>query len=137
MRAYGMPMDELEDGLRRVLLVGRNLPRDIVQALSSLDRYEVRTASSGFEAGVAVQQFHPTMIVLDVNGDSEAVATICRNIKANASFSGVRIIAVSENNQDKSQDWYDSYGFDAFLTGAFTLEELVTAIDGTKKLVGT
>ena len=137
MRAYDMPMDELEGGQRRVLVVGVNLPTDIIEALGSLERYEVRIASNGFEAGVAAQQFRPHVIVLEASGDSETIAAICRNIKSNASFSGARIIAVSENGQTKNRDWYAAHGFDAFLAGPYTLDKLAATIDGAADLVRT
>lgn len=137
MRAYGMPLDELEGGQRRVLVVGANLPTDIIEALGSMERYEVRSASNGFEAGVAAQQFHPHVIVLEASGDCDTVAAICRNIKANASFSGIRIIAVSENGQPKSREWYTERGFDAYLVGSYTLDELAATIDGVTDLVRT
>ena len=138
MRAHSIPMDELDDGQRRVLMVGANLQADVVEALGSLDRYEVRSASSGFGAGVTAQQFRPHVMVLEASTDAGAVATICRNIKSNASFSGIRIIAVSNNGLiKKSRDWYAENGFDAHIDGSYSLDDLVAAIDGAKDAVRT
>ena len=135
MRVHGMPTDELEVGQHRVLLIGENMPDRIIETLKSLESYQIRTASNGFEAGVAAQQFQPHVIILETSGDNDTIAVICRNIKSNASFSGIRIIAVNEKGQAKTQDWYAEYGFDFHLDGVYTLEELMGAIEGAKKVV--
>ena len=65
MRAHGIPMDSLEDGCCRVLIVGTSAPSELAEAMNATGRFEVRTAENGFEAGVLAQQFRPHVVVLD------------------------------------------------------------------------
>src|SRR5512140_1458731 len=53
MRAHGIPLDGLDGGICRVLIVTTGLPAALVEELRPSARYEVRTAANGFEAGAA------------------------------------------------------------------------------------
>ena len=93
MQAHGMPLDGLDAGRLRVLIMDRDIPERIVEAIDNVERYDLQTASNGFEAGVAAQRFSPHVIVIDTTeSEGEAVA-ICQNIKSHSELSGIAVIA--------------------------------------------
>ena len=67
MKENGIPLDNLETGKKRVLIVDDDA--EIVDLLVDLlkrdGRFEVRTASTGYEAGILTHQFNPELILLD------------------------------------------------------------------------
>jgi len=97
MRDNQIPLDGLISGKKKVLVVDDD-PEiiELLQDVLSRDgRFETRTASSGYEAGMLTQQFQPDAILLDymlpdVNGN-----VVCQTIKRNPAFKDVKIIIVS------------------------------------------
>ena len=76
MKENKIPLDAIESGKRKVLIVDDDaeIIELIVDVLSRDGRFETKTASSGYEAGMATQQFRPELILLDymlpdVNGN--------------------------------------------------------------------
>ena len=74
----------------------------IVDVLERDGRFEVRTAGSGYDAGVLTQEFRPDLMILDymlpdVNGN-----VVCKTIRQNKVFEHMKIIIVSGVvNQDE------------------------------------
>ena len=64
MRDNSIPLDALESGKRKVLVVDDDpeIVELIVDILSRDGRFDVKTASSGYEAGIATQRFRPDLI---------------------------------------------------------------------------
>ncbi len=91
MRAHDIPMDRLDMGKRRVLLIGPDL-KATAEGFRRDQRLEVRHASVGFEAGLQVQQFLPDVIVLG-KMDSEAEAqAMCRMVRQVPAMEQARIL---------------------------------------------
>src|SRR3569832_784032 len=67
MKDNGIPTDALESGKRKVLLVDDDveLVELIKDVLDKDGRFEVRVANNGFDAGMAVKDYGPDLIVLD------------------------------------------------------------------------
>ena len=67
MRDNSIPLDNLDSGRKKVLIVDDDA--EIVELIGDIltrdGHYEIRTASSGYEAGMVTQQFHPDLILLD------------------------------------------------------------------------
>lgn len=97
MKDNEIPLDQLESGKRRVLVVDDD--EAIVEMLSELlerdGRFEIKTASTGYEAGIMTEQFRPDILLLDyklpdINGNA-----VCRTIRANPNYGHMKIIAMS------------------------------------------
>jgi len=97
MKDNRIPLDQLESGKRRVLVVDDD--EAIVEMFTELlerdGRFEVRTASTGYDAGIVTEQFRPDLILLDfklpdINGNA-----VCRTIRANSNYEHIKIIAIS------------------------------------------
>ena len=137
MRDNNIPIDNLDSGRRKVLIVDDDaeiveLIRDI---LTRDGQYEIRTASSGYEAGMVTQQFHPDLILLDymlpdVNGN-----VVCQTIRNNPEFENTRIIIVSGVIKQEEIDQLLKSGAEDYVKKPFTISELTDKINATLQVV--
>ena len=132
MRAYGMPLNGLDTGQRRVLIVDdeRELVELLTTALSRDPGYEVRTAGSAFEAGVVAQGFMPHIIVVDVSLPDVNPQSLCRLVRGDASLEETQLIAVSGGMTEGTGQGLVQEGFNGYLRKPFDVRELVEAIEG-------
>jgi DNA-binding response OmpR family regulator len=99
-----------------------------VDVLERDGRFEVKTASSGYDAGVMTQEFMPDLLILDymlpdINGN-----VVCKTIRANPNFEHTKIIIVSGVvNQDEINDLLKA-GADEFVKKPFNIEKLIERI---------
>ena len=132
MRANEIPMDLLDDGRVRVLVVDDDpsIVRIIEEVLSREERFEVRTALTGYDAGMMTREFRPNIVLLDymlpdVNGN-----IVCERIKSDSDLADTRIIIISGVVQQDEIDRLLEAGADAFIPKPFQVEELIETIDG-------
>jgi excisionase family DNA binding protein len=133
MKENGIPLDNLnsqQSGKVKVLIVDDDaeIIELMVDVLSRDGRFEIRTASSGYDAGLQTEQFRPDVIILDymlpdVNGN-----IVCRTIKSNPDFENIKIIIVSGvANPEEVQELLNAGAID-FLKKPFNIAELVDRI---------
>ena len=131
MRDNSIPLDNLDSGKKKVLVVDDDA--EIVELISDIltrdGRFEIRTASSGYEAGMATQQFRPDLILLDymlpdVNGN-----VVCQTIRSNPEFENTRIIIVSGVIKQEEIDQLLKSGAEDFLKKPFSISELTEKVD--------
>src|SRR5688572_13049745 len=69
MKEHGIPFDGVTGGKTRVLIVDGE--REVVETLEKVlvqqTNYEVRTARTGFEAGMECERFKPHVMLLDLH----------------------------------------------------------------------
>ena len=133
-------MDGLDSGKHKVLIVDDDpeIVELIVDVLERDGRFETRSASSGYEAGIATEQFGPEAILLDymlpdVNGN-----VVCQTIKSNPKFENVKIIIVSGVVKQDEIDQLLRSGAEDFVKKPFDVTELtdkLAAALGLKQLV--
>lgn len=127
MKENDIPLDNLDSGRRKVLVVDDDpeIVELMVDVLERDGRFDVKTASSGYDAGVLTQEFRPDMMILDymlpdVNGN-----VVCKTIRQNPVFEHMKIIIVSGVvNQDEIDDLL-TQGGDTFMKKPFSIDELV------------
>ena len=85
MKENGIPLDNLESGKKRVLIVDDDqaIVDMLVELLERDGRFEVKTASTGYDAGLATHEFRPDLVILDfklpdINGN-----VVCRTLRGN------------------------------------------------------
>lgn len=130
MRDNNIPPDALETGKTKILVVDDDpeIVELFVDVLQGDGRFEVRTAGSGYDAGMVTQEFNPDLIVLDymlpdVNGN-----VVCKTLRANPAFKNTKIIIVSGVvNQDEIEDLLAS-GADDFVKKPFDIDKLLGRI---------
>lgn len=130
MKENGIPVDALNGGKQRVLVVDDDpeIVELFVDVLQRDGRFEIKTASTGYDAGIATQEFRPDLVILDymlpdINGN-----VVCRTIRANPNFEKTKIIIVSGVvNQDEINDLLAA-GADDFVKKPFNIEKLIDRI---------
>ena len=130
MKDNGIPLNTFNNGKKKILVVDDDV--EIVELMVDVlirdGRFDVKTASSGYDGGIMTEQFRPDLIILDymlpdVNGN-----IVCQTIRRNPDFNDMRIIIVSGLiNEDEIQDLLDS-GAETFIKKPFSISELVDQI---------
>lgn len=130
MKDHDIPVDDLDSGKRKVLVVDDDVEivEIIVDVLTRDGRFDVKTASSGYDAGILTQQFQPHLIILDymlpdVNGN-----VVCQTIRKNPDFRDIRIVIVSGViNREEIDDLLNA-GAQEFIRKPFNIVKLVDTI---------
>ncbi len=137
MRDNNIPLDNLDSGRKKVLIVDDDA--EIVELISDImtreGNYDIRTASSGYEAGMVTQQFRPDLILLDymlpdVNGN-----VVCQTIRKNPEFENTRIIIVSGVIKQEEIDQLLKSGAEDFIKKPFTISELTEKVNSVLQAV--
>lgn len=130
MRENNIPLDTIDSGKRKVLVVDDDaeIVELIVDVLSRDGRFETKTASSGYEAGIATQRYRPDLILLDytlpdVNGN-----VVCQTIRKNPEFENIKIIIVSGVVKQDEIDQLLKSGAQDFIKKPFDIAELINKI---------
>ena len=130
MKDNNIPLDTIDSGKRKILIVDDDA--EIVELIEDVlerdGRFEVQTASSGYEAGMATEKFRPELILLDymlpdVNGN-----VVCQAIRRNSEFENIKIIIISGVvKQDEIAQLLKS-GAEDFIRKPFNIIELTEKI---------
>jgi len=133
MRMYGLPMDGIETGETRVLVVDSqpDLADLIEKALTETGQYKVRTADSAFEAGAIVEVFQPQVILVDIDLPGIDGRTLSRYIAAHPELAGTQLIVMSATLTPTDREALLQEGFDNTLAKPFDIRQLVEVIDQT------
>ncbi len=131
MKDNNIPLDRLESDKKRILVVDddEQIVELFVDVLSRDGRFEVKTASTGYDAGMQSQQFRPDLMILDymlpdVNGN-----IVCKTVRDNPAMAAMKIIIVSGVvNQDEIDDLLQA-GADDFVKKPFNIERLMARIN--------
>jgi DNA-binding response OmpR family regulator len=130
MKENSIPLDNLDSGKKKVLIVDDDA--EIVELIADVlvrdGRFEVKTAASGYDAGVLTQQFRPDLILLDymlpdVNGN-----VVCQTIRKNPEFENIKIIIISGVIKQDEIDLMLKSGTEDFIKKPFNIAELTGKI---------
>lgn len=130
MKENNIPLDNLETGKTKVLVVDDDA--EIIELISDVlvrdGRFDIRTASSGYDAGILTEQFRPDLILLDymlpdVNGN-----IVCQTIRKNPDFEEIKIIIVSGVIKQDEIDQLLKSGAEDFIRKPFNLDEFTDKI---------
>jgi excisionase family DNA binding protein len=127
MKENAIPLDGLDSGKKKVLIVDDDaeIVDLVVEVLSRDGRFEVKTATSGYEAGIQTQRFRPDLILLDymlpdVNGN-----VVCHTIRRNPEFENIKIIIVSGVIKQDEIDQLLKSGAQDFIKKPFEISDLI------------
>lgn len=131
MEANEIPVDFSGPSKHRVLVVDDDA--GIVRLVSDLlqrdGRFEVRTATTGYDAGMLTRDFRPDVLLLDymlpdVNGN-----VVCERLRSDPVGRETRILIVSGVVRQREIDGLLAAGADDFLAKPFDGQELVHRIE--------
>jgi len=130
MRENNIPMNNLGDDKIRVLVVDDdpNIIELFVDVLGADSRFEIATATTGYDAGVQTQQFKPDIVVLDymlpdVNGN-----VVCKTIREDPEMSHIKILIISGTVNSAEVDKLMALGADDFIKKPFNIESVIERI---------
>lgn len=127
MKVNHIPLENLDSGKKRVLVVDDDAA--IVEMLQDLltrdGRFEVRSASTGFEAGALTKEFRPDILLLDymlpdINGN-----VVCQMIRKDPDLEHTRIMIVSGAVSPAEVESLKAAGANDFIQKPFDIDRLL------------
>jgi two-component system OmpR family response regulator len=127
MKANNIPLEALGSTRKRVLVVDDD-PRIVelyIDLLSRDGRFEIKSAATGYDAGLLTESFRPHLIILDymlpdINGN-----IVCRRLRENEALAEIKVLCVSGVvNPEEVQALLDA-GANGFLKKPFNINDLL------------
>jgi excisionase family DNA binding protein len=127
MKENGIPTEALESGKRKLLIVDDD--EDLVELISDIfakdGRFDIKTANNGFGAGMAVKEFRPDLVILDVMLPDINGKEVCQRVRSDASMKSVKIICISGMVEQDKIDDLRAAGADDFMNKPFSVDKLL------------
>ncbi|MFW6060434.1 MAG: response regulator [Phycisphaeraceae bacterium] len=137
MKSHNIPMDGLQSGQTRVLIVDGE--SEIVEVLEKVlgeqASYEVRTVHTGFAAGVECEKFKPHVMLLDMHLSDVRGEDVLKLIRDNEDLQLTKVIAMSGKLTDGQAQHLLQQGFDGYLKKPFHVRQAIEAIEEATALV--
>ena len=131
MKKNNIPVESLENKRKRVLIVDDDaeIVDVLTQAFERDERFDVRSAATGYDAGLLTESFRPHVILLDyllpdLNGNH-----VCRRLRENPDYSDTRIMIISGVVKKEDVESLLGAGADDFVRKPFDIQELMSRID--------
>lgn len=132
MQSNEIPTDVLEAVATKRVLVVDDDPAiiELFQDLLSREgRWTVRSAATGYEAGMLTESFRPQVIILDymlpdINGN-----IVCKRIRENPELADTKVIIVSGVINQPEVDELMKAGADDFIKKPFNIQELTQKLN--------
>lgn len=127
MKDNGIPTEALESGKRKILIVDddEELVELMADAFVADNRFDIKTANNGFDAGMLVKEFRPDLVVLDVMLPDINGKEVCQRVRNDPTMEMVKIICISGMvEQDKINDLKIA-GANDFMNKPFAVDQLL------------
>ncbi|MBL4701725.1 MAG: response regulator [Phycisphaeraceae bacterium] len=130
MRENDIPTEQLEGSRKRLLIVDddEQIRELFVDVLSGDDRFVIKTASTGYDAGLLTEQFKPDLMILDymlpdINGN-----VVCKTVRDNPNVANMKTIIVSGVADQGEVQQLMNAGADAFIKKPFSIDDLLNRV---------
>jgi DNA-binding response OmpR family regulator len=132
MKTHGIPLNGLETGTARVLVVDpdEQFTNVLSETLSNDERFEVRSTSSCFEAGILAAQMQPHAVLVDMNVPGASAKQFARAVRAHTELSETKLIATGAGLTTGQGESFVQEGFAHYLRKPFEVSDLVKLING-------
>jgi len=131
MQEHGLLPNETAKGDRmRVLLIedDANLLEVMKEYLAQTGEFLVQTATNGLDAGLALSEFKPDAIVMDVMLEDIPVPALVSLIRQSPVGRSTRIVAISVKTSAEDVREIKAAGANTFLPKPFEMRELVKSL---------
>ena len=130
MKDNRIPLETLDSGKKKVLIVDDDaeIVDLLLEVLSKDGRFETKTATSGYEAGIQTQRFRPDCILLDYMLPDVNGSVVCHTIRRNPEFENIKIIIVSGVIKQDEIDQLLKSGAQDFVKKPFDITDLIKRI---------
>lgn len=131
MRVHGMPLEGIENGRMRILILdGDEAYADSLKVvLLRTDGFEVATASNALEAGAAAAELKPQVVLVDVDMGDLTPKTMCRFARSLPPDNRPYLIGTARLMDDSRGQGLLQDGFQAFLAKPFDVRSLIRLIE--------
>ena len=131
MRAHDIPLNGLESGTTRVLIVesDANVGKLLADALSREAGFETVTARHAFEAGYTAASSKPRVILMDVDISGLSERDALQAIRNLPEMNGTRFVAISSASDTGTRERHTQDGFDAVLSRPIEVPTVVRTIE--------
>lgn len=128
MKDNQIPLDQLESGKRRVLVVDDDeaIVEMFMDLLERDGRFEVQTAATGYEAGILTEQFRPDILLLDFKLPDINGTAVCRTIRSNPNYEHIKIICISGVADPDEVNELRASGADEFIRKPFDINSVIS-----------
>ena len=130
MKANHIPLDGLQSDKSRILVVDDNpeIVELFVDVLQRDGRFEVATATTGYDAGMLTQSFRPDLVILDymlpdINGN-----VVCKTIRENPELADIKILIISGLVNKTEIDQLLTAGANDFIKKPFNIANVIQRI---------
>lgn len=131
MKTNEIPTDGFTTGKKKILVVDDDpaIVELFTDVLGKDRRLEVRSAATGYDAGIVSSTFKPDLMILDfmlpdVNGN-----VVCATVRENDQLKDMKIIIVSGVVNQSQIDALLAAGADEFVKKPFDLEKLLERVE--------
>jgi len=133
MKAHGIPMDELDTGQARVLIVDDEpeLTTLLQRTLAESSDYQVRVAASAFEAGALMVEFRPGVVLVDIDLPGIDGRTLSRYLSTHGELQATRLVAMGASITDPDRQGLLQEGFNHTISKPFNLRQVAEVIEDT------
>jgi excisionase family DNA binding protein len=137
MKEHNIPLDGLQSGRTRVLIVDDESEIvDVLQkVLTEQANYEVRTAHSGFAAGIECEKYRPHVMLVDMHLGDVKGEEVARLVRENADLQLTKVIAMSGKLTDGQAQQLLQQGFDGYLKKPFHVRQVIEAVEDATAMV--
>ncbi|MEM9884133.1 MAG: response regulator, partial [Planctomycetota bacterium] len=136
MKANDIPTDGFQTGKKKILVVDDDpgITELFADVLGQDPRFEVRSAATGYDAGVVSAAFKPDLMILDfmlpdVNGN-----VVCQTVRDSDALKDMKIVIVSGVVNREEIDGLLAAGADEFVKKPFDLEALLQRVESLLEL---
>lgn len=126
-----MPVpDAFANPRRNVLLVEQDPAlKSVIESALSEEPVELRSANNGFQAGVLLSTFKPSLVIVDLDAAQEDGTEILSYLRSNHQFEQARAIVLVSKADDRQQFFLDA-GADAVLGKPLKVAAFMEAFHG-------
>ena len=130
MKENHIPLDGLQGDKMRVLVVDDD--PEIIElfndTLAKDPRFEVATATTGYDAGVQTQKFKPDLMILDymlpdINGN-----VVCGTIRSRSELAHIKILIISGSASGAAVEELVAAGADELIEKPFDIVKMIDLI---------
>jgi len=131
MKNNEIPTDGFNTGKKRVLIVDDdpNIVELFTEVLGRDNRLEVRSAATGYDAGIVSSTFKPDLMILDYMLPDIHGNVVCETVRQNEQLKDMKIIIVSGVVNRQEIDALLQSGADEFVKKPFDLETLLGRVE--------
>ncbi len=137
MKAHSIPLDGLQSGKTRVLIIDEasEILTVLEKVLTEQANYEVKVAHGGFAGGLECEKFRPHVLLMDMHLPDINGAEVLKQVRDNPDLQLTKVIAMSGKLTDGQSHQLLQSGFDGYLKKPFHVRQVIEAVEDATAIV--